>query len=446
MKFIFLVLFTIIQAFGCALCALYAPTAHTTINFNIQDGYIKTINTKWVFSENFTKLMYESYDINYNHKLEPREIKEIKIALLDYLKPRDYLTKISYYDGDLDPIQIKVVAKETKIFVQNGRLVFSFNFNADLKIQPKRVLKIEILDKEGYFLFNISNSAPIRATPDITIKPNVNANLVFYEMSAEKSAINTVKTDEKALQDIDKIDEDKYNLITKASTNYLEKLKNLLKNTNTSIFTLLLIAFIYGVLHATGPGHGKIITTSYYASNGARGALGMAIKIGFVHVISALCIVGFSFLILDGYSNLGVNKAVNLTTKASAIAIIFIAIFMIIKKFISKPYHCCSHCGHTEKFSSWVVVLGSALIPCPGTILVLMLAFSLGSYKIGIACAVMIALGMSFVIFFMASFGKVLNSAASKFSRVKFWFEILALICMIGIGVFMFISSNKVVL
>ena len=51
-------------AHACALCALYTPTAHAAVKFDVQGEMIKTAVVTWTFSENFTELTLQSYDEN----------------------------------------------------------------------------------------------------------------------------------------------------------------------------------------------------------------------------------------------------------------------------------------------------------------------------------------------------------------------------------------------
>jgi ABC-type nickel/cobalt efflux system permease component RcnA len=55
------------------------------------------------------------------------------------------------------------------------------------------------------------------------------------------------------------------------------------------------LAFLYGVVHALGPGHGKLVVVSYFLSREAqigRGLL-MGLQIAVFHVISAMVVVGW---------------------------------------------------------------------------------------------------------------------------------------------------------
>lgn len=63
---------------------------------------------------------------------------------------------------------------------------------------------------------------------------------------------------------------------------------------------LMLIAFGYGVLHAAGPGHGKMVVGAYFAGNRARAlrAVAVALGIALVQAVSAILLVGVLTLLL----------------------------------------------------------------------------------------------------------------------------------------------------
>ncbi|HDX8122206.1 TPA: DUF1007 family protein, partial [Campylobacter fetus subsp. venerealis] len=352
MKVVFLTLILLLQsAFGCALCSLYSPTAHTEISFIEDDDKIKDAKVKWIFSENFTELTFKTYDINSNLKLEEDELSEIQKALLDYLEPKDYLMDFSYYDGEEKSKKLNLKANEVKTAIEDGRLVFTFLFPLNLDLKDGRVIRISIFDTQEYFNFKIADSSAYETKSGLFINPNINLNIAFYEIDKEKKTnpdkpslasiipknTNLSNADESpkydstqnatldSLKDIDRIDEEKYNLLAKVSTNYLDNLKMLIKDSSGSgVFAILLVSFVYGFLHAAGPGHGKLLTTSYFVANRASymKAINLSLKIGFLHVIGALILVYVMMFVINAFITKATNEAASITTKISAVIII----------------------------------------------------------------------------------------------------------------------------
>ena len=100
--------------------------------------------------------------------------------------------------------------------------------------------------------------------------------------------------------------------------------------------------------------------------------------------------------------------------------------------------------GGGEIGREWLIALAAALVPCPGTILIFVLAFSLGSFALSVASALFIGFGMSVVIFLAALFGAKANELSSKrLVSLKLYVEFLGLFVMFGLGIFMYFISDR---
>ena len=202
MKFIKILLLSAIfssRIFACALCALYTPTAHVSITPVAQDGKIVSLHFSWLFSQNFTDVIMQTYDINSNGKLENSELAEITKAMTDYLTPKNYLCEAEFYDqapknakpalSNLVGTQIKGNFKNAISFVKKGRLVFEFDQKVGFELQNGRVLKISINDDQGFFNFKMLDDKPINLGEGFVAKPNSNLATTFIEFSGEKPKI-----------------------------------------------------------------------------------------------------------------------------------------------------------------------------------------------------------------------------------------------------------------
>lgn len=202
MKFIKILLLSAIfssRIFACALCALYTPTAHVSITPVAQDGKIVSLHFSWLFSQNFTDVIMQTYDINSNGKLENSELAEITKAMTDYLTPKNYLCEAEFYDqapknakpalNNLVGTQIKGNFKNAISLVKKGRLVFEFDQKVGFELQNNRVLKISINDDQGFFNFKMLDDNPINLGEGFVAKPNSNLATTFIEFSGEKPKI-----------------------------------------------------------------------------------------------------------------------------------------------------------------------------------------------------------------------------------------------------------------
>jgi ABC-type nickel/cobalt efflux system permease component RcnA len=73
------------------------------------------------------------------------------------------------------------------------------------------------------------------------------------------------------------------------------------RNSATAILLILGLAFLYGVLHALGPGHGKAVVASYFVANRARWSQGIAMGslISLIQGAAAIVMVGLLAVLLQ---------------------------------------------------------------------------------------------------------------------------------------------------
>ena len=501
-------------AHACALCALYTPTAHADIKFNLQGETIKTVAVTWTFSENFTELTLQSYDENADKALSKNEAWKVQKSLLDYIVPRGYLTSVGYYDGAGETVNLHAKTLSQRVYLDEGRLNFEYILELNLAVKDGRVVTVEVFDHEGFFNFKINSPEPYALTDKIYLVPNVNLSAAFFEMTSKAPKIEPAKPElsslikaqnKQNLEQIDAADKAKFDSVSGMSLQFLERLKELIKINSAELnalnFALLAaVSFFYGFLHAAGPGHAKMLTASYFVANGGSysRALVFAMKVGFAHVAGAFLLVLFSYVFLNAFLTNKVSDMAGAMTKISAVTIVCVSLYMIyakikIKKTALKPKFSFastsvsaekganraskvfgsnlasalnlsansvkfSHAAHESECgcaacmasneapktaSEWLVVLAGSLVPCPGTLLVFVLAFSLNSYAAGLASGLFMGLGMGAVIFLAAVCGFKLKGAA-RFRALRTCCEFAALFAMLGLGVFMFYISGKV--
>ena len=161
----------------------------------------------------------------------------------------------------------------------------------------------------------------------------------------------------------------------------------------TSLFMILTLVFFYGVVHAIGSGHGKIIAITYFLSDKFHPVKG--IVFGFVfslmHSLSALVV----YLILNFFSKMVFSSSRNIELimqKISFSLVFMIGLYMFvqaIRAMKSKENSLCL--GHIHGQS---LPLAIGIIPCPGTLLFLSFFYSMGLFWMGIISVFLIATGM----------------------------------------------------
>jgi ABC-type nickel/cobalt efflux system permease component RcnA len=181
-----------------------------------------------------------------------------------------------------------------------------------------------------------------------------------------------------------------------------------------ALWSGLAIAFLYGVFHALGPGHGKTVVIGYFMGRQARPwrGVGMASWIALSHVVGAVVIVGVAHMILS-LSLVSPTNEFFWLRLISYGAIIAIGLLMLREWARGGHVHhhhpgevhdhgaghaCCSgHAAQMDRNATLqqnLLALAAGFVPCSGAILILIFTMANGLIFAGIAMATAIALGM----------------------------------------------------
>ena len=175
------------------------------------------------------------------------------------------------------------------------------------------------------------------------------------------------------------------------------------------IFTVLMIAFGYGILHAAGPGHGKAVAMFYILSRNSSIASGLLFGtlIAFFHGFSgAICVLGLHYVLQKSVS--GTLGTVYHTTQIVSFSLIALLGFGILVKNGYKLFLKSESSPNPPKKKSkafkkgllpWAVGVG--LVPCPGVVMVMLFCLSMDSLTLGLLLAVFISLGMATTVSFV---------------------------------------------
>lgn len=194
--------------------------------------------------------------------------------------------------------------------------------------------------------------------------------------------------------------------------------------------TIIGLSFAYGVFHAAGPGHGKMVTTTYFLSRDAGWKQGVAMGtlIAAVQAVSAIVLVGTLALVLNlGPASITRN---GLIMEAVSYGLIIVMGAVMCLRIAQGRDDCCDHgpAGHDhhhdhenhhhkhgrgrghdhehtgtpQPHSGWRQTMISGVIvglrPCTGSILMLLFTLANGLIFIGIVSAFAMAVGVAITI------------------------------------------------
>ncbi|MBL7178782.1 MAG: hypothetical protein ISS65_01035 [Desulfobacterales bacterium] len=187
------------------------------------------------------------------------------------------------------------------------------------------------------------------------------------------------------------------------------------KNLKPLLF-LFVLAFTYGMVHAAGPGHGKLVAMSYLISCGRRysRAILFGNLIAFFHGLSGVVFVLLVRLLLQHTVTGTLEETIRKTQLISFSLIFLLGLFLLIRSFFTwkKPAFDSDRYDFESKMmqminNPFVMALAVGVVPCPGVVLVMLFCLSMQATVLGLALSFWIALGMAITITGVVLFGLI---------------------------------------
>lgn len=242
------------------------------------------------------------------------------------------------------------------------------------------------------------------------------------------------------------------------------------------------LSFLYGVVHAVGPGHGKAIISSYVVANEETVRRGIMISFlaAGLQALTAILLVGVLLIGLSA-TGLQVNAWANQLESVSYAMIALVGLYLLTTQSLrlwrryregsaaqpteshaahahghSHGHHHDHHHAHGEACDhildarqlagpfSWrkvmAVVLSVGIRPCTGAILVLVFALTQGLFWAGVAATFAMALGTAITVAALASLALGSRELALKLGGTNAaWANAVWTSCTIGGAVVIFL-------
>ncbi len=236
------------------------------------------------------------------------------------------------------------------------------------------------------------------------------------------------------------------------------------------------LSFLYGILHAVGPGHGKAVISSYMLANETtlrRGVL-LSFASSMLQAFTALFVIGLTFLVLRG-TTVSMDDAAHYMEMASFVLIIAFGLSLLWRKLplLFRPqvahlvpekhghghhhghhdhdhhdhshghshhahghhdhhHHAegevCATCGHAHApdpamlagdfnwKTAWAAIIAVGLRPCSGALIVLTFSLLNGLILGGVLSVFAMALGTFITVAILATLAVTAKNAALKIS------------------------------
>jgi nickel/cobalt exporter len=194
----------------------------------------------------------------------------------------------------------------------------------------------------------------------------------------------------------------------------------------TAFFTVLALAFFYGVLHAAGPGHGKSIVAAYFVANEARWTSGVIMGgiISLLQGLTAIIVVFLLSLVLKT-SQMAVENNGAMVEFISYGLVVLIGLVLFYRAVTGKGHnhshgpfghdHGPAHqgrdhhdCGHDHGHrhaparpgASFrrILTLAAGVAPCASAIIIMLFALANGALLVGTIAVLSLSLGMGLTV------------------------------------------------
>jgi ABC-type nickel/cobalt efflux system permease component RcnA len=437
---------------ACTLCQSYDGVIFPNITLHSQDDRLKALEIRWPFSEGLTEEILYNFDTDLDGKLSDREKRELLAVWEEELKANKFYTHL-WLNGE----EIATPTGTRRSFeLKESSGDYHFWLEMNLPLEDGDKLEVRFFESTGALSFffdrqslhqesvgpwqveNNLHTFPHTLALNFTLKegatrPGGSALIQSPQSLSDSSAAQTreVQSTREAPRaaGLSEWLSAQLEAAFKVLRGYLYALED--NPTGAAFWGLMGFSFLYGLLHAAGPGHGKTLVMTYFLSTGGgwRKAGLMAALIGAVHVFSALILTALLLFVMRVVFDAAFEESTTLLTKLSGVLIILIASHLFWRilrrrtpkvtkksktaKFSATPppthdHTCgCAACGEAGRSSDLALVLAAGIIPCPGTVTIFLFALSLGLYLTGFAAAVAMSVGMGLVIFLAAGFGSI---------------------------------------
>ena len=204
----------------------------------------------------------------------------------------------------------------------------------------------------------------------------------------------------------------------------------------TAFFTILALAFFYGVLHAAGPGHGKSIVAAYFVANEARWTSGVVMGgiISLLQGLTAIVVVFLLSLVLKT-SQMAIENNGAMVEFISYGLVVLIGLVLFYRAVTGKghnhhhgpvsfghdhhdhDHHACGHDhGHHDHDHHHdhahdhhhqapaggsfrrILTLAAGVAPCASAIIIMLFALANGAMLVGTIAVLSLSLGMGLTV------------------------------------------------
>ena len=527
-----------------AACGLAAPAAahphifiDATVAVVFEDGAVSGLRHDWTFDSAFSAWMVQGLDANGDGVTEPDELQELADENMLGLREYGFYTTAGAVNA---PMRFEATGDQ-RMRYEDGRVTLSFSLNAE---QPQPVgsgFELGVYDPEYYVAISVGDETDVRLEnapdacaaelvpprpmdraveeqlyalgpevlelpPDLAAAMRGTQGLIIVRCDGA-GAVPTTAADAAAAVARARPapfggppPEPGLNLPRTGVFGWIEEQQrsfygaltgalDRLRSDWTAFWVLGGLSFLYGVFHAAGPGHGKVVISSYMLANETQLRRGVGLSMVSALVQSAVAI-GFALVAagLLGLTSLAMSDAAHWIGVVSYALITLLGLWLIGRRLFGWGHHHHDHdmaakarahlhgtdehhnhhnhehdhADHADHVpvvppavtsGSWReqlgVVLAVGLRPCSGALVVLVFALSQGLLAAGIAAVVLMGIGTGLTVSVLATIAVSAKGLARRIggadnratAAVVWWLELGGAVLVTLFGVMLLIAS-----
>jgi len=400
-------------------------------------------------------MKYEGGQTTLSYTLAPNTPVRVSGAFEIELTDPEYYVAFSFAEGDAvtlenapDNCTVEVNAPKSIDPALEDRL---FALGPDITELPED-LKSAAADLANVVIVRCDDNQPVQASGDIVQEVTKKRASPFAAPPAEKG-LPVVRTG--FLGWVNAQQKTFYAALTKALGQ--------LKSDGNAFWVLGTLSFLYGVFHAAGPGHGKIVISSYMLATEAQLQRGIVLSFAsaMLQSITAIVFVLIAAMALN-MTSVRLSETSNLLVVGSYVLVTALGLWLVVRKVFGLGNdHDHDHGEHNHHVVTPThvggglremigVVLAVGLRPCSGALVVLVFALSQGVLAAGIAAVFLMGLGTSITVGVLATLAVGAKNAAHKIGSVtnaeiaadiSWWLELAGALLVFGFGAILLMAN-----
>lgn len=437
-------------------------------------GRVSQIRHIWTFDAAFSAWTTQGLDVNNDGIISPAEMQELADQNVDGLAAFAFYTFAGEGETNLDFLPDSV----PRMHMDNGRVVLEFSLGVTEPYAIRSALEIEVTDPDYYVSFEfpaldstrlenapagcrVESHAPkplddatakklaaigpeqVELPPDLKLAVRDQTNIAIVRCPPDVAAASPATALE-AAQSLGRVNSAPFggpppegslpmprggflgwvNAEQKVFYRTLTGALGSLKSDGGAVIVLGVMSFLYGIFHAAGPGHGKVVISSYVLAGerNLRRGIVLSFLAALMQSMSAIVFVLVAVAVLNLTSMAMSGAAASIEIWSYAL-ILGLGVWLLTRKLFGFGGH--AHDGDDHKHrpagsvdghvrvvaprpgGNWREELGLVvavgLRPCSGALIVLVFALSQGVVLAGVGAVLLMGLGTALTVSTLAS-------------------------------------------